>query len=70
VIGDALDAGTLVYGYTRDPSKLTNIIIAFIAVTPVVIADIICAIKLSGDSKEPLAPPKDYTDRSGIASAT
>jgi hypothetical protein len=70
VIGDALDAGTLIYGYTRDPAKLTNIIIAFIAVTPIVIADIICAIKLSGDSKEPLAPSKDYSDRSGIASTT
>jgi hypothetical protein len=67
VIGDALDAGTLVYGYTRDPSKLTNIIIAFVAVTPIVVADIICAIKLSSDSKEPLSAAADYSDRSGIA---
>ena len=67
VIGDALDAGTLVYGYTRDPSKLVNIIIAFVAVTPVVIADIYCALKLSRDSRQPLSPPKDYSGRSGIA---
>jgi hypothetical protein len=70
VIGDALDAGTLVYGYTRDPSKLVNIIIAFVAVTPVVIADIYCAVKLSRDSREPLSPPQDYSDRSGIAPTT
>ena len=69
VIGDALDAGTLVYGYTRDPSKLTNIIIAFVAVTPIVIADIYCAIKLSRESKTPLAPSADYSDRAGIAPA-
>src|SRR5437868_2506524 len=67
VIGDTLDAGTLIYGYTRDPSKLVNIVIAFAAVTPVVIADIVCAIRLSRDSKLPLAPPNDYSDRKGIA---
>jgi hypothetical protein len=70
VVGDGLDTATLIYGYTRDPSKLVNIIIAFVIVSPIVIADIICAVKLSGDSKEPLAPPKDYSDRSGIASTT
>jgi hypothetical protein len=66
VIGDALDAATLIWGYTRDPSHVMGVIIAFAAVTPVVIADIYCAIKLSGESKRPLAPVKDYSDRSGI----
>jgi hypothetical protein len=66
VIGDALDAGTLVWGYMRHPEDATGIIIAFIAVTPVVIADIYCAIKLSSESNTPLAPPKDYSDRSGM----
>lgn len=66
VIGDALDAATLVWGYTRDPSHVMGVVIAFVAVTPVVIADIYCAIKLSGESKRPLAPVKDYSDRSGI----
>src|SRR5947209_139197 len=51
VIGDALDAATLIYGYMRDPSHLVGVIVAFVAVTPVVIADIYCAIKLSGESK-------------------
>lgn len=66
VIGDGLDAATLVWGYTRDPSHVMGVIIAFVAVTPVVIADIYCAIKLSSESKRPLAPVKDYSDRSGI----
>src|SRR3954452_9315167 len=66
VIGDALDAATLVWGYTRDPSHVPGVIIAFVAVTPVVIADIYCAIKLSGESKRPLSPVNDYSDRSGI----
>jgi hypothetical protein len=67
VIGDALDAATLIWGYTRDPSHATGVMIAFAAVTPVVIADIYCAIKLSGESKRPVAPVHDYSDRSGIA---
>jgi hypothetical protein len=66
VIGDGLDAATLIWGYTRDPSHVMGVIIAFVAVTPVVIADIYCAIKLSGESKRPLEPVKDYGDRSGI----
>ena len=66
VIGDGLDAATLVWGYMRDPSHLTGVIVAFVAVTPVVIADVYCAIKLSRESKEPLPPPKDYSERSGM----
>jgi hypothetical protein len=41
-------------GYMRDPSHLTGIIVAFVAVTRVVLADIYCAAKLSGESKRPL----------------
>src|SRR5206468_10928008 len=66
VVGDALDAGALVWGYTRDPNDLTGIVIAFVAVLPVVIAALYCATKLSSESKEPLAPPQDYSDRSGM----
>jgi hypothetical protein len=53
VIGDMLDAGTLVWGYMHDPSHLTGIIVAFVAVTPLVLADIYCAVKLSGETKTP-----------------
>lgn len=66
VAGDALDVATLVWGYTRDPGDWLGVIIAAAAVTPVVILDIVCALKLSGDSKEPVAPLQDYTDRSGL----
>lgn len=66
VAGDAVDIGTLVYGYTRDPGDMTGIVIAFVAVAGVTIADIYCASKLSKDSKVPLAPPDNYADRSGL----
>ena len=66
VAGDALDAGTLIRGYTRRPQDAPGIIAAFLAVTPVVVADIYCAIKLSRESKKPLPPAKDYSDRSGF----
>jgi hypothetical protein len=57
VIGDGLDAATLVWGYTRDPNHLMGIVIAFVAVTPVVIADIYCAIRLTQEPRRdaPLA---------------
>lgn len=70
VVGDALDAATLVWGYTRDPSHLTGVIVSFVAVTPVVIADIYTALKLSSESKTPLPPPSDYSDRSGMPRPT
>jgi hypothetical protein len=66
VAGDALDIGTLAWGYTRDPNDATGIIIALIAVLGVTVADIYCAAKLSKESKVPLAPPNDYSNRSGL----
>jgi hypothetical protein len=51
VIGDGLDAATLAWGYTRDPSHLLGVAVAFVAVTPVVVADIYCAIRLSQTSR-------------------
>src|SRR3954452_5030345 len=51
VIGDALDGATLGWGYMRDPYKLMNIAMIFATVTPVIIADIYCAIKLSRSRK-------------------
>jgi hypothetical protein len=66
VAGDALDIGTLAWGYTRDPGDLTGIVIALVAVLGVTAADIYCGSKLSKDSKVPLAPPEDYSDRSGL----
>ncbi len=47
VIGDALDGGTLGWGYMRDPFRWMGIAVALLAVTPVIIADIYCAIMLT-----------------------
>jgi hypothetical protein len=66
VAGDALDIGTLAYGYTRDPDDLASIVPALIAVAGVTAADVYCAAKLSSESKIPLPPVKDYSDRSGF----
>ena len=69
VAGDALDLGTLACGYLRDPSKATNIITALLAVAGAAAADVYCAAKLSRESRIPLPPPKDYSDRSGFPRA-
>jgi hypothetical protein len=66
VAGDALDIGTLAYGYTRDSEDVTGIVPALLAVAGATAADVYCAAKLSSESKVPLAPLKDYSDRSGF----
>jgi hypothetical protein len=70
VAGDALDAGTLIGGYKRRPQDASGILTAFLALTPVMIADLYCAISLSRESKKPLSPVKDYSDRSGFPRGT
>jgi hypothetical protein len=47
VIGDAIDGATLGWGYMRDPFKMMGIATTFMAVTPVIIADVWCALKLT-----------------------
>jgi hypothetical protein len=66
VAGDALDIGTLAYGYTRDPDDVGGITTALVAVAGATAADVYCAAKLSGQSKVPLPPVKDYSNRSGF----
>src|SRR3954464_2219756 len=66
VAGDALDIGTLAYGYKRDPDDVPGISTALVAVAGATAADIYCATKLSGESNAPLPPLKDYSDRSGF----
>lgn len=66
VAGDALDIATLAYGYTRDPDDVAGVATALVAVAGVTAADVYCAAKLSGESKRPLPPMKDYSDRSGF----
>ena len=66
VAGDALDIGTLAYGYKRDPDDVRGITTALVAVAGATVADVYCAAKLSGQSKVPLPPVKDYSHRSGF----
>lgn len=66
VAGDVLDLATLAYGYQRDPGDSTGILIAAIAVGGVTLLDVYCAMKLTKDSKEPLPPPADYSNRGGM----
>jgi hypothetical protein len=66
VAGDALDIGTLGYGYTRDPDNVGSKITALAAVAGATAADVYCAAKLTGESKSPLPPLKDYSNRSGF----
>ena len=66
VAGDALDIGTLAYGYKRDPDDVPGITTALVAVVGATAADVYCAAKLSAESKVPLPPVKDYSDRSGF----
>jgi hypothetical protein len=66
VAGDAVDIGTLAYGYNRDPDDVPGITTALVAVAGATAADVYCAAKLSGESKVPLPPLKDYSDRSGF----
>ena len=66
VAGDALGIGTLAYGYKRDPDDVRGITTALVAVAGATAADVYCAAKLSGQSKVPLPPVKDYSHRSGF----
>jgi hypothetical protein len=66
VAGDAVDIGTLAYGYARDPANIGSKVTALAAVTGATAADVYCAAKLSGESRLPLPPVKDYSNRSGF----
>ena len=66
VAGDALDMGTLAYRYTQDRDDVPGITTALVAVAGATAADVYCAAKLSSESKFPLRPVKDYSNRSGF----
>ena len=51
VIGDAIDGATLGWGYMRDPFKMMGIMTTFTAVTPVIIVDVWCALKLTNSKR-------------------
>ena len=66
VAGDALDIATLMTGFEGDNPKKDNVAIALAAVAGVTALDVYCGQVLSGESKEPLPPMRDYSDRSGL----
>jgi hypothetical protein len=51
VIGDGIDGATLGWGYMRDPFKLAGIAMTFVTVTPIIIADVWCAIRLTRERR-------------------
>jgi hypothetical protein len=51
VAGDALDIATLGWASMRDPNVMSTIMIANLTVLPIVILDIVCAIKLTKRSR-------------------
>ena len=53
VIGDAIDGATLGWGYMRNPYKMMEIAMTFMTVTPVIIADVWCALKLTWSRRSP-----------------
>ncbi|KAA2238167.1 cyclase dehydrase [Salinarimonas soli] len=66
VAGDALDLATLATQLKGGNRERENIGIAIGAVAGVTALDILCAQTLSQESATPLAPSRDYSDRSGL----
>ncbi len=56
IAGDVLDGATLAWGFMRDPTDRANILLAMLTVSPVVLLDIYCAVRLGRGSREPLEP--------------
>ncbi len=66
VAGDALDLATLAPHWNGDNHKRGNVGAALGLVAGVTALDLMCARQLSAQSKSPLAPARDYSDRSGF----
>jgi hypothetical protein len=66
VAGDALDIATLTAGLAGRRSKNEAILGALVAVIGVTALDLYCARGLSRESRRPLPPARDYSDRSGF----
>jgi hypothetical protein len=66
VAGDALDAATLAPGMHPDNPRRGNVAAALATVAGATAIDAYCAQALSRSSPVPLAPLRDYSDRSGL----
>lgn len=56
VLGDGLDLATLIWGFMREPADRTNILLAGLIVSPIVLFDIFCALRFKRSSVQPLEP--------------
>lgn len=66
VAGDVLDLATLAPALDEDNRQQENAVLAAASVAGVTALDIYCAAKLSRESKQPLPPLHDYSDRRGL----
>jgi hypothetical protein len=66
VAGDVLDLATLGVALADDNPKRDNVMLAMAAVAGATALDLYCAQTLSGESKRPVAPVRDYSRRSGL----
>ena len=65
--GDGLDIATLLTGMESGNPNRGNVAIALAMVAGVTAVDLFCARKLSAESPRPVAPLRDYSERSGFA---
>jgi len=65
VAGDAADIGTLVAGL-RSSKRKTNVMIALGSVAAVTALDLLCALQLTQNARQPRQPVRDYSTRSGF----
>lgn len=64
--GNALDAATLAPGLHPDNARRGNVAVALTVAGAAMALDVYCAQALSRSSRVPLAPVRDYSDRSGL----
>jgi hypothetical protein len=67
VSGDALDLATLVTDLRSPHAKTRNTAIAIAAVLGVTVIDALCAKAAHDQAQAPQEPPRDYSDRVGMA---
>lgn len=65
VAGDTLDIATVAAGLAGDNPRRENAAVALVSLLGVTAVDLYCARTLSAESPLPLAPARDYSDRSG-----
>jgi hypothetical protein len=65
VAGDAADLATLIAGL-RSSKRKVNIMVALGSVAAVTVLDLVCAVQLTQNARQPKQPVRGYSDRSGF----